>query len=35
MTIGCLLMGHNFRRWGSWLVCEDCGKRVQIGRAHV
>lgn len=31
MSLGCLLMGHNFRRWGRWLVCEDCGKRVGVG----
>lgn len=31
MNLGCLFIGHNFRRFGSWLVCEDCGKRVSVG----
>lgn len=35
MSLGCLLMGHSFRRWGNWLVCKDCGKCVRVGGSDV
>ena len=34
MAFSCLLFGHVFVRIGKYLVCEDCGKRVQVARCR-